>query len=338
MQNWWMTVIGMCSKGIGKISDIFSNGKPESRYIDPENDTYPPPLMSRGNSYKVKHGIMMPVFFFQTKRIKALIRDHQDDHVNDVFLDNRELIARENYEKYSWLAKKHETFDEYYEHYCSENQSIYNFSYQVPDNILSMLDELNLRYLGIGEALIMLCGPNMPSNLPYEGNEYIWNETFMAIIETLTQENLMEACDYRHYNMRVNTFEMALRNKRFLWALIFLHYGFKPDMEKIEDPEGFWASEKIEIVINSNLEENSLCALLEDYTCPLTCNPIECPVILEDGNIYEKDMILKWLETHDTSPLTNVKLTNYWMGFDLINNKFVYADRYDLVPESPLYK
>jgi ankyrin repeat protein len=42
-----------------------------------------------------------------------------------------------------------------------------------------------------------------------------------------------------------------------------------------------------------------------DFLCPITHEVMKDPVILSDGHTYEKEAILKWLEGHDTSPLTN---------------------------------
>lgn len=43
-------------------------------------------------------------------------------------------------------------------------------------------------------------------------------------------------------------------------------------------------------------------------SCPITGTIISNPVTLTDGHVYEKDAIETWLKTHNTSPMTNVKL------------------------------
>jgi len=46
-------------------------------------------------------------------------------------------------------------------------------------------------------------------------------------------------------------------------------------------------------------------ALLKRYICPVTQKPIRYPVTDPNGNaIYEREAILRWLETHGTSPVT----------------------------------
>jgi len=47
-----------------------------------------------------------------------------------------------------------------------------------------------------------------------------------------------------------------------------------------------------------------------EFICPLTQEPFRDPVITSDGHTYEKSSITKWLETHNTSPLTGAPLEN----------------------------
>ena len=42
--------------------------------------------------------------------------------------------------------------------------------------------------------------------------------------------------------------------------------------------------------------------------CPITSELMSDPVMTADGHSYERSAILKWLETHDTSPLTGAVL------------------------------
>jgi len=48
----------------------------------------------------------------------------------------------------------------------------------------------------------------------------------------------------------------------------------------------------------------------DDYLCPITLELMRIPVVLSDGHIYEKKAIKKWLQKHDTSPLTGLLLPN----------------------------
>ena len=47
--------------------------------------------------------------------------------------------------------------------------------------------------------------------------------------------------------------------------------------------------------------------------CPITYEIMVDPVMLCDGYSYERAAIEKWLEEHDTSPMTNQKLPSLWM-------------------------
>ena len=54
------------------------------------------------------------------------------------------------------------------------------------------------------------------------------------------------------------------------------------------------------------MEENENDTTL--LNCPLSHTLMRDPVIASDGYTYEREMIEKWFETHDTSPMTNVKI------------------------------
>ena len=44
------------------------------------------------------------------------------------------------------------------------------------------------------------------------------------------------------------------------------------------------------------------------FNCPITQDRMTDPVTCMDGHTYERKGIERWLEDHDTSPLTGVKL------------------------------
>ena len=46
------------------------------------------------------------------------------------------------------------------------------------------------------------------------------------------------------------------------------------------------------------------------YKCPISFDVMENPVTTSDGQTYERSSIEQWLATHDTSPLTNLRLAN----------------------------
>jgi len=47
-----------------------------------------------------------------------------------------------------------------------------------------------------------------------------------------------------------------------------------------------------------------------EFVCPISHEIMLDPVITNDGKIYERKAIEKWLETHNTSPITNLVLQN----------------------------
>ena len=51
-----------------------------------------------------------------------------------------------------------------------------------------------------------------------------------------------------------------------------------------------------------NINEN-------DITCPITKQIFSNPVIADDGNVYEKDAIIKWLELKNTSPINRSNIS-----------------------------
>ena len=49
--------------------------------------------------------------------------------------------------------------------------------------------------------------------------------------------------------------------------------------------------------------------MLESFNCPVLCEPMETPVCLADGHVYDKSGIQSWFARGNaTSPLTNAPL------------------------------
>lgn len=69
-----------------------------------------------------------------------------------------------------------------------------------------------------------------------------------------------------------------------------------------------------EISVNSELE---IPEDMKDIICPITTEIMIDPVIIESGNTYEREAILKWLEKNNTDPLTN----------EILKHKFVTPNR-----------
>ena len=59
--------------------------------------------------------------------------------------------------------------------------------------------------------------------------------------------------------------------------------------------------------------KTTLTNLSEQLKCPISHELMVDPVIAADGNTYERKEIEEWLETHDTSPLTNQRLEHQFL-------------------------
>ena len=46
----------------------------------------------------------------------------------------------------------------------------------------------------------------------------------------------------------------------------------------------------------------------ELYKCPITTDIMIDPVTAEDGYTYERNAILEWFQSNETSPMTNMKV------------------------------
>ena len=47
-----------------------------------------------------------------------------------------------------------------------------------------------------------------------------------------------------------------------------------------------------------------------DYYCPISYEIMTDPVICSDGTTYQRENIVRWLQTNNTSPLTGLPLSN----------------------------
>jgi hypothetical protein len=56
--------------------------------------------------------------------------------------------------------------------------------------------------------------------------------------------------------------------------------------------------------------DQSIDMIPSEFLCPLTKKVMTDPVILTDGNSYERPAIQQWLQTNDRSPCTNEMLAD----------------------------
>jgi len=275
--------------GYANISKHFGSSKP-ARFFNPENDIYPDRLMTSAPSSK-RVGfdkLEFAVINLQHHKIASIISEHQN---NDNDINGNNDIDDNN-----------------------DNINIY-FSRRGYGNILNHVSR---------DSML---------NIPRDGNEYLFDKTFMTIIKSLEQQNIHKMIN--QYSLRGDIFNHI--NESYLYAIILLNYGahfiddehkkhFINDL-KDEYAKSFFASEKINVIINSSLEPGKKLLSIVN-TCPITTEPIINPIIIEDGTVYESHAIHKWFETNDTSPLTGIKLKNYWIMYDVTNNEIVYADNH----------
>ena len=69
----------------------------------------------------------------------------------------------------------------------------------------------------------------------------------------------------------------------------------------------------------------------EKYRCSITSQIMIDPVIAADGHTYEREAIEEWLQTHDTSPKTNIKLKHK----ELTENHDKRSDILDFLDSHP---
>jgi Mg-chelatase subunit ChlD len=48
----------------------------------------------------------------------------------------------------------------------------------------------------------------------------------------------------------------------------------------------------------------------QSFKCPITHEIMKDPVMCDDGHTYERTAIARWLETHSTSPMTNIRISH----------------------------
>ncbi|GAB5363943.1 hypothetical protein AAMO2058_000926600 [Amorphochlora amoebiformis] len=70
-----------------------------------------------------------------------------------------------------------------------------------------------------------------------------------------------------------------------------------------------------------------------EFLCPINQKVFQDPVITKDGHTYERKAIEKWFRHHDTSPMTNVKLTDKSLtpNISLRNSILAFKAKHKLV-------
>jgi len=69
--------------------------------------------------------------------------------------------------------------------------------------------------------------------------------------------------------------------------------------------------------------EEKVVDIPEDYICPITSEIMEDPVFTADGHTYERVAISRWLESRNTSPLTNARLATRTLTPNIVLKKLI---------------
>jgi hypothetical protein len=310
-------VLASGHQGLKKIYEVRQNDNP-LRIMDPDNDIYPAPLMTSQPSYKHQgfSKLQMAVTYLQYKRLIKLIEEHQDDYKRITY----DHVVKKNYtnkEKLKELLSTH--------NYCYD-------SLELTDNLIDIYTKMG----PYGNILNKICGANSGANIMHSGNEMLFDRVFMGIIKTLKEENLP--------HMLSNPFKENwnyIQKHCYLYGIIILNYGGKVKnvedfVDNLEDDyaKGFYKSNKLEMIYKSELPPGKKLFSICKVECPITLEPIDEPVFLEDGTVYEKTAILKWFDgTRNTSPLTGLKLNTFWRMYDLNSNEIIYGNNQCEFPE-----
>lgn len=323
---------GLASTAMGTLSVIFSHGA-TNRMIDAARNLYPPPLFSQAAS-TASSSIFLPLYYFQWNRLSELINSYQDQELDKVFQPREFFPLLHRYhqdQKFSspditldafiaMLKQKSADFDKP-EHNAFHWPTVYQ-RYMVSKGFVDIYETQH----GYGNVLNALCGSNMPSNIPYERNEYIWDKMFMTLLSEMKPNNLLRLLNPS--SPVRSPVIVAIDSGKPLYAYALLNAGAVLKPSDVEQAAGWsWlTSSRASTLMQNQTDKKRPLTLFVPSECPITCEPIKSPVMLEDGSIYEWNAIAKWLQKSNTSPLTNVKLSNGWTVLDILHNRFLYIE------------
>jgi hypothetical protein len=306
--------------GFGPLFDVKSNGRSDRLFM-PEEDHYPPPLMSSSPSYRMAGSeLQMAITYFQYQRVEQLIAEHQDvDVPAEVMAD----LDRYLKPVFAERDRHGQTYDEFKSKVLAKNPTydrlVINWGRPT-----AWVDVYQSPHHAIYHDLCSLAGPNMASNVPYEGNEFIWNKTLETLLNAYSTDNLSRLMASLGHDGQALPVSTAIGAKRPLTALVLVHFGCSlPD--DAEQLLGKALCARIERALAANLPNGQRLRPLIGQ-CGITLEDIKEPLLLGDGHVYECEAALRWLSQSFASPLLNTPLDEHWFGFNLITNRFVYAD------------
>ncbi|CAN8321959.1 unnamed protein product [Cochlearia groenlandica] len=130
--------------------------------------------------------------------------------------------------------------------------------------------------------------------------------------ETLTLEKVALVENYiKEFNLRKETEEDLSREKQELEIVkgILEAYNQEADSMKQERDNAIKTVQELTRKQQEEEEEKER-EPPQSFYCPITQEVMKEPNIAADGFTYEAEAIKRWLTTHDTSPMTNLKLPN----------------------------
>ena|SRR3972149_2592753 len=289
------------------------------RIIDPKNDIYPNPIMTKEPSIQV-HG---------SSRLICAMQYLCIDRINEL-IDNYKILSE--------TLDYHNTIEERHKKYKADELAIWNNpldSYEIKaEKNKKIKDEYNEEFGKDNSVDIYctdyygqnifhnICTTNTGANFCYNGNEKRYNKMISLLLNKLPLFAIKTLLSQKSRFGRT-PIEEALRHKLLHYAIAFLRYG--SDIPSDIRPE--YTSQLRDHLdsIFKNKERIKEIEKKEFGICSITLEPIKCPAILEDGSIYERDAIIEWIKkgNNKVSPLTNIKYLNEPVLYCPLDNHFI---------------
>jgi len=248
-----------------------------NRYIDEENDIYPPPLMTKCPSMKSEGfgKIRSAMMYLSINRLREILLQLYN-----------EKVPTENEEKKILEAKSYG---------CSETLSVFG-----KDGYKFNIIEMSTNH-------------NFGANIMYENNIEKYEEVLFVVLKNINPKNLEKLFNDIYLQQTIFGFPkinyMLERNlaDRPHMLIALWNYGLK----YTEDNAKTYKFEPLRKMLKDTRDKPYVIGkryyLIMDK-CPITLKAINTPAILTDGTVYEYEFIKKHLQERDTNPLTNERL------------------------------
>lgn len=247
----------------------------DTRYIDCDNDIYPPPLMTNYPSQKVKEfdRIRFAIWYLQVNRVRELLIELKDcDQLPKKQQEEFNLFGKDYYggNIISLICARNHPTNIFYEN----NKQVYELLFFTVLNTITK-SQLDILF-----------------NQLYT-DKMAWKELLI--------NNLIKECNNRPY------FLIALWNYGVIFQQeYFKDFTYEPLKSKL------LTTYKENEEKNNQFQEfepgKRYLNLLINYKCPITYEKIHKPAFLIDGTFYEFIAIDKHLKSSNKNPLTNENL------------------------------